>query len=267
MQKRDLRRVFAGDRIIIGMVHLGALPGAPAYESMAAVLERARRDAHALADGGVHGIMIENFGDAPFFPDRVPAETVAAVARLVAEVRRQTALPLGVNVLRNDARAALGIAAACDAQFIRVNVHTGSMLTDQGWVTGMAHETLRLREALRADVAILADVFVKHAVAPPGLTLADAARDSSERGLADALIVSGAATGMPTAATDVAAVRRAAPDVPVLIGSGLTVDNAHDLLRAADGAIIGSAFQHDGRAGRPVDPRRVAELMRTITSA
>jgi membrane complex biogenesis BtpA family protein len=183
---------------------------------------------------------------------------------LAREVRAAVDLPLGINVLRNDAAAALGIAAATGARFIRVNVHTGAMLTDQGWVTGRAADTLRLRRALGADVAIFADVLVKHAAPPAGLVAAAAARDTWERALADALIVTGGGTGEPTAEATVQEVRAAVPAAPLLIGSGLAPATVPRLLPLADGAIVGSALQRGGRAGEPVDGERVRALVAAV---
>jgi uncharacterized protein len=267
MQRLDLLRATGSARPIIGMVHLQPLPGAPEPADTTVLLEAACRDAETLTAGGVDAILIENYGDVPFFPDAVPAETVAAMTRAVLEVRRVTGLPLGVNVLRNDARSALAIAAATGASFIRVNVHSGAMLTDQGWVTGRAHETLRVRAQINAPVAILADVLVKHAVPPWGLDIESAARDCWERGRADALIVSGTATGAATQADQLAATRAAVPDAPLLIGSGLNEQNAAALLAHADGAIVGSALQARGRAGGGVELQRVVRLMEVIRSA
>jgi len=259
--------IFGVDRPIVGMVHLLPLPGAPRWGgSFDRVLDRALADAEALAEGGVHGVMVENFLDAPFFPARVPAETVAALAVVVREVVRTVTIPVGVNVLRNDALAAVGIACAAGARFVRVNVHTGAMLADQGWLVGEAHETLRLRARLGAEVAILADVLVKHAVPPPGLDVADAARDAFGRGLADGLIVSGAATGEEPDPARVLAVKAAVPEAPVWIGSGLTPANAVSLLAAADGAIVGSALMEGGIAGRRVDPARVRDFMASVAA-
>jgi membrane complex biogenesis BtpA family protein len=247
---------------IVGMVHLLPLPGAPRYGgSMQPVLDRALRDTQALAQGGVDGIVVENYGDAPFYPAAVPASTISALTLAVAEVRRAFALPVGVNVLRNDAAAALSIAAVTGAQFIRVNVHTGAMLTDQGWLTGQAHETLRLRPQLGGSVAIYADVLVKHAVPPAGLTIEAAARDAFLRGAADALIVSGTATGVATDIDDVRRVRHALPDAPIWIGSGVSAGNVGGLLEVADGVIVGSAFQQGGRAGAEVVTEQVRRLV------
>ena len=252
----------AAPRGIIGMIHLLPLPGSPRWGGkLDAAIDRALADARALARGGVDAVMVENFGDMPFFPDVVPAETIAALTVCAREVARETDLPLGINVLRNDARAALSIAAAVGAAFIRVNVHTGSMLTDQGWVDGRAHETLRVREALAPDVAILADVLVKHATPPRGVTLERAAMDAWSRGLADALIVSGAGTGEATSPEDVARVRGVIRDAPILVGSGVTPATVAALLGSADGAIVGTALERDGIPGGPVDIERVRVLV------
>src|SRR5438128_12186990 len=183
-------------RTIIGMVHLPPLPGSPRWDgSMARVVESALADARALVEGGVDAVLVENFGDAPFTPGRVEPATVAAMSVVAAEVRK--ALPrtnLGVNVLKNDARAALAVAAAVGASFIRVNVHTGAVLADQGIIHSDAYGTLRDRRMLAADVAIFADVQAKHAVPLAPVEIEHEARDLVHRGLADAIVVTGKAT-------------------------------------------------------------------------
>lgn len=228
------------------------------------VLDSAERDARLLEQGGVDAIMVENYGDTPFFPGRVPSETTAAMTAAVLAVRRSIGVPVGVNVLRNDAATALSICAATGASFIRVNVHTGAMLTDQGWIGGKAHETLRLRQRLGSNAAILADVFVKHATPPAGLTIEDAARDMWERGHADGLIVSGTGTGTPTSLADLERTKAAVPGALLLIGSGLTRDNALSLLRVADGAIVGTSLKRDGRAENEVSLERVRQLIDVV---
>lgn len=256
-----------GPKAVVGMVHLLPLPGSARWGgSMDQVLDRAALDAHALVEGGLQGVIVENYGDVPYFPGPVAAETVAAMATLATALRREVDVPLGVNVLRNDGPGALAVAVAAGAAFIRVNVHTGSMFTDQGLLHGGAHETLRLRAKLRVPVAVFADVFVKHATPPPGTRLEDAARDAHERGLADVLIVSGDSTGQPTDPATVTRVREAVPDVPIWIGSGATPETARLHLRTADGIIVGSALQEDGIAGRPVDPERVRRFMDAVSA-
>jgi membrane complex biogenesis BtpA family protein len=267
VERIELRTIFETPRPVIGMLHSPPLPGAPRWRApFDRVLDHVLADAHALHQAGVDALLLENFGDVPFHGDRVPPETIAGLAVLAREVHRTTPLPLGINVLRNDAAAALAIAAATGASFIRVNVHTGMMLTDQGPLAGRAAETLRLRASLGLPIAILADVLVKHATAPPGLSVADAARDTWYRGLADALIVTGTATGALTDVASIREVRHAVPSAPVLVGSGVNADSAAELLPEADGAIVGSAFEHGGRAGAGVEAERARRLVQQIRS-
>jgi membrane complex biogenesis BtpA family protein len=248
-------------RAVFGMVHLGALPGAPLFLSLDAVIEDALRDARAIAAGGCDGFVVENFGDRPFTRGRVEAETVAAMTRVIGEVAREVRLPFGVNVLRNDAQSALAIAATTGASFIRVNVHTGAMVTDQGIIEGDAYATLRRRAALAPHVLLFADHLVKHAAPLANVDPLQAAKDLRLRGLADALIVTGAETG---AAADPArlAMLREAVDAPLIVGSGLTAENARQFADA-DGAIAGTSLKRDGH----VDPSRVEALVRAFKRA
>jgi membrane complex biogenesis BtpA family protein len=252
--------------LFVGVVHLLPTPGAPRSDgSLARVISRACEDAQALAGNGCDAILVENFGDAPFFPGAVPPETVAAItlcASAVIGVAR--GLPVGVNVLRNDARAALGICAATGASFLRVNVHAGAAASDQGLLEGRAHETLRERARLAPQVAILADAHVKHATPLGSESLAQAVRELCARALADAVIVSGTATGVAPSAADLREAREAAGTTPVLVGSGLTAENAAELLRFADGAIVGTALERDGRTGEPVEAARVARIRKAL---
>ncbi|HVE71776.1 MAG TPA: BtpA/SgcQ family protein [Thermoanaerobaculia bacterium] len=244
-------------RALFGMVHLGPLPGAPLFASLDEVLEFALHDAHAIAEGGCDGMVIENFGDRPFTRGRVEAETVAAMTRVIAEISREVTLPIGVNVLRNDALSALAIASATGAAFIRVNIHTGAAVTDQGIIEGDAYATLRKRAALAPDVLIFADHLVKHAT-PMGEA---SAKDLRLRGLADAIIVTGSETG---AAADPERLRelRREVDAPLLVGSGLTAENAGQF-SDADGAIAGTSLKTDGR----VDREKVSALVRAWKAA
>ncbi|HJQ78054.1 MAG TPA: BtpA/SgcQ family protein [Acidimicrobiia bacterium] len=238
------------------MVHLLPLPGSPRSGSMAEVISAAASDAAILLDAGFPALMVENFGDSPFYPDQVPAETIAAMAVAVRQVIDAGA-PVGVNVLRNDAISALGIAAATGASFVRVNVLTGTMYTDQGPITGRAAEVQRARARLAPDVEVWADVMVKHAVPPAGLEPAQAALDTVERGLADAVVVSGPGTGVEVDLDEAGAISRAVPDgVRVVIGSGASVENLDRLLSVADTVIVGSSIKFDGRADNRPDPLR-----------
>jgi uncharacterized protein len=252
-------------RLLIGVVHLRPLPGAPGWRgNLESVVQAAVKDASAYERGGAHALSLENFGDIPFTKNSVGPETVAAMAAAGRAIRAAVRIPIGFNVLRNDPRAGLALCAACGGGFIRVNVHTGAMITDQGVIEGNAYETLRYRERICPQALIFADVHVKHAV-PLGPQLIEiAARDTLERGLADALIISGVGTGAAAAVSDVERVRRACPAARILLGSGVTVANVRDYLPDADGFIVGSSLKREGRVHQPVDARRVAALARRI---
>lgn len=246
---------------LIGVIHLPPLPGAPRFAgSMRAVRDRTLRDAEALAAAGFDAVIVENFGDAPFYRGPVPPETVAAITLAADDAMRASGLPLGVNVLRNDGASALAVAAAVGARFVRVNVLSGARVTDQGVIESDAARLLRLRASLGAnDVGIAADVDVKHS-APLGAPRADAIEEEAaelhERALASALIVTGARTGGAADAEVCARVRAAVPDAPLWIGSGVTTDSLARWLSVVDGVIVGSALRADGRAGGPIDPAR-----------
>ena len=252
-----------GAKEIIGVVHLLPLPGSPGWKGdLDSVVEHALRDTEALARGGIDAVIFENFGDVPFLRGPVPPETVAAMAVVIESVANNVEVPFGVNVLRNDPVAALGLAYATGGEFIRVNVHTGVMVTDQGIIEGRAEDTVRRRSALEAPVKLLADVLVKHAVPLGEQDIRDAAKAAVYRGLADALIVTGAFTGEEADIADVKAVKEVVPEgTPVLVGSGVTEANIGDYLEWADGVIVGTSLKRGGVVSNPVDVERVARLV------
>ena len=263
--KEELKLLFGTDKYVIGMVHLISLPGSPRWAGqMAEVLKHAVGDAQALEAGGIDGLIVENFGDAPFSKGRAEAHTVSAMTLAVEAVRSAVDVPTGVNVLRNDSKSALAIASTTGAEFIRVNVHTGAMLTDQGMIEGHAHETLRYRKELGTSTKIFADVLVKHAAPLGSQTLEQAARDTVHRGLADAIIVTGAETGQPADKDDVLRAKGAVPDFPVLVGSGVHEGNVAQLLATADGVIVGTSLKEGGVTTNPVDKAKVAAFVALV---
>jgi len=216
-------------------------------------------DARALAAAGFDLAMIENFGDRPFFRGRVPAITVGAMTACALAARQACPnLPIGINVLRNDADAALAIAAVTGAEVIRVNVHTGARVTDQGVVEGEAAETVRMRRALGARVAIWADVDVKHSAPLARREPESEARDLVSRAMADAVLVTGEGTGQAVDLAKLAAVRAATRGVPLLVASGATQTDLGALSELSNGVIVGSALRANGTAGGPIDPSRAA---------
>ncbi len=258
------RNLFTSVFPIIGCVHLGPLPGSPRFDNqLSTVFEKALGDASALAEGGVDGLIIENFNDNPFYRSQVPPETVASMAVIADRIKTVHNLPTGINVLRNDANSALGIAAATHADFIRVNIHMHAMVTDQGIIEGRSFETLRTRSRICPGVLIFADVNVKHATPLAEPDVGQWVEDLTKRGMADALIVSGSGTGKAADLSELEAVRHHT-DGPILIGSGTNPTNIRSYAEIADGAIVGSYLKYDGIVSNPVDPDRTKDLIRGL---
>ena len=260
--------IFTGGaaKSLIGVIHLRPLPGSPRWDGdFGAVVAAARLDAAAYREGGADAVIVENFGDVPFGKGTVSSATIAAMsAASVAVCGELRGLPLGFNVLRNDAATGLALCAVHGGSFIRVNVHTGAMVTDQGIVEGAAHETLRQRAALCPQTRIFADVHVKHARPLADFSIEETARDTVERGLADALIVTGVSTGKSADPSDLSRVRRACPEATIFLGSGVSVDTLEPYLKLADGFIVGTSLKRDGLVSNPVDASRVAALRKAL---
>jgi uncharacterized protein len=239
---------------LIGVIHLRPLPGSPRFDGdLQAIVDGAIHDALILSEAGFEGVILENFGDAPFLPGAVSPVTTAVMTSCALSVR--TAAPtvsLGVNILRNDAEAALAVAIGSGADFIRINIHTGARLTDQGIIEGAAHRTLRLRRELGAErIRLLCDVEVKHSAPLAPRALGEEAEDLAARGLADAVLVTGPGTGRGVVLRDLEEVL-AAVRIPVLVASGVTPDTLVEV-RRAHGVIVGSFLRASGRAGDPID--------------
>jgi len=255
---RVFQETFGAAKPILGVVHLKALPGAPNYAgSLDEIVADAIRDSRTLAEGGVHALILENFHDYPFYPETTEPETIAAMTLAGKAVRDEVDLPLGVQVLRNSWKSSLAIAYVLGARFIRLNILTDAMVADQGLIQGAAHLALRYRRSLGASsVKIFADLYSKHAAPLARRPAAVVVRDMVQRGLADAVIVSGEESSDPPAQAQLQEVKQAAPDVPVIIGSGTTHTNA-GLLRFADGTIFGYGAHKDLDFNAPVDLQSV----------
>ncbi len=265
MRTQGFDKVFGPGKVAIGVIHLAPLPGSPGYGGdMEGVIGRAAREGAAMEKAGFGGLIVENYGDVPFHSGEVGPETVAAMALAVEGVRAAVGLPVGVNVLRNDARAALAVAGVCGAAFVRVNVLVGAMVTSDGIVEGRPAEVVRLRDVLAPGCLLLADVMVKHARPLGAATVEEEALDAAERGLADCVIVTGGRTGRPPEVAEVMEAREALAGavrrVPVLVGSGATPENLEELLGVSDGVIVGTYMRKGGVAGAELDPERLAEM-------
>lgn len=261
----NLKQIFNTDRPIIGVVHLLPLPTSARWGgSLNVIVERAEQEAVALISGGVDGIIVENFFDAPFPKSRVDPAVVSAMTTIVTRLQELVSVPIGINVLRNDSLSAMAIASCTGSAFIRVNVLSGVMATDQGLIEGCAHELLRYRRELGSDVKIMADVLVKHAQPLSASDLNYAVRETIERGLADAVILSGLATGDPPSLEDLKLAKAAAGDIPTLIGSGANFKNISSLIQFADGAIVSSSLKRQGKIENSIDPIRVSQFVEAM---
>ncbi|MBX0330674.1 BtpA/SgcQ family protein [Oscillochloris sp. ZM17-4] len=262
----DLGAVFATPKPVIGMVHCWPLPGAPGYSGygMDTIIERAVADAYALAEGGCHGLIVENMWDIPFRAGpHIQPESIAAQAVVAHAVRQAVPqLPLGINLVHNGGVALLGIAIAAGASFIRVCMFTGAGVWDAGsWDEGCAADLLRRRKELHAEhIKIFADVDKKHSVRFPGIDLATHMEWTNFFG-ADAMIISGRMTGDAPDLAKVRSARSLAGDTPILLGSGTDVGNIAAFMEVADGVIVGSSIKEGGEIANPVDVERVRRFV------
>lgn len=256
--------MFGIPKPIIGMLHVPSLPGSPNYKGdWKSISSFVLKDAESLQKGGVNALLIENYGDLPFFPERVQEETVAHLAVLARAVKKKFALSLGINVLRNDAISALAIAKAAGADFIRVNILTGARLTDQGIIQGKAHEVIRFRKQIDAEhVKVFADISVKYSSSLSERTLEAEVEETVHRSGADGLIVSGAGTGKPVDKNRLETVKKIAGGYPVWVGSGVSEENIDALSPFADGFIVGSSLKPSLEA--PIEEKRVKELVERL---
>lgn len=249
------------------MVHVGALPGTPLSILPVSELTRiAINETLIYAEEGVDAVMLENMHDRPYLNRKVGPEVVASMARICAEVRKVTTLPLGLQVLAGANKEALAIAHACDFDFIRAEGFVFGHLADEGWMDSDAGELLRYQKSIGAEkVQIFTDIKKKHAshVITEDVSLAETAK-AAEFFLSDGLIVTGSATGIPAKLEDVRVVKQNTT-LPVIIGSGINTDNIGIFWDSADGFIVGSSLKNGGNWENGVDRKRVREFIKQIT--
>jgi len=261
------RERFGSSRALIGMIHVGALPGTPsAHESIEAIAQRAAREARMYHEAGFTAVAIENMHDRPYLRGSVGPEITAAMAVIGREVKRACALPLGIQILAGANREALAAAHACGADFVRVEGFVFAHVADEGIIQSCAGELLRYRRAIGAErVLVFADIKKKHSAhaITADVSIAETAH-AAELFLADGLIVTGTATGVETSPQDVAAAAGAA-GLPILVGSGLTAANI-SRFSAAHGFIVGTSMKQDGRWELALDRDRVDAMARAFTA-
>jgi membrane complex biogenesis BtpA family protein len=264
-----LTELFTSAKPLIGTIHCLAFPGSPRYrgESMKSIIQHAVEEARAYDEGGMNGIIVENSWDLPFLrPEDIWYETVATMSVVADSVREATSLPIGINVLANAGEAAIAVAKASRASFIRVNQWVNAYVSNEGIVQGNSARILRYRSMLQAqEVAIFADVHVKHGA---HAIVADRPVEEQARDVeffdADVAIATGNHTGDATPIEEIENIRRGT-HLPVLVGSGLSVGNAFDLMEKADGAIVGTSLKENGEWWGRVSVDRVRALVREVS--
>lgn len=253
-------------KVIVGMVHLRALPGTPRHSlPMREISRLAAAEARQLRDAGIDAILVENMHDVPYLRRAVGPEITAGVTAALCAVRESVDCPLGVQILAGANCEALAAALAADAQFIRCEGFVFGHVADEGWIESDAGALLRLRKALNAEhMAVWADVKKKHSshAITADVSLAETVHAAEFFG-ADAVIITGRTTGDPTAVGELEEARRATR-LPVIVGSGTTPDTLRTQWHVADGFIIGSWLKRDGHWANELDSQRISAMMRVV---
>ncbi|AFL51023.1 membrane complex biogenesis BtpA family protein [Sinorhizobium fredii] len=259
-----IREIFGTDKVLIGMIHCPAFPGAPRYRgaAMSEIYDTCMRDAAALIEGGMHGLIVENHGDIPFSkPEDIGHETAAFMSVVTDRIASAVGVPLGINVLANAPIPAFAIAMAGGAKFIRVNQWANAYVANEGFMEGRAPEAMRYRSLLRAEhIKVFADSHVKHG---SHAIVADRSIEELTRDLAffnaDVVIATGQRTGNAASIGEIEEIG-SATHLPLLVGSGVTKDNVVEILRRTNGVIVASSLKHCGVWWKPVDIDRVRAL-------
>lgn len=262
-----ITELFDTEKAIVGMIHVGALPGTPyASQSVPDIIRQALDEARLLADTGFDAILIENMHDRPYLRQHVGPEIVSGMTAVLDAIHQTVELPLGIQILGGANRQALAVALAGDATFIRAENFAYAHIADEGLMPDAdAGPLLRYRRELGAEhIRIFADVKKKHSshAITADVDIAEAARTAAFFG-ADGIVVTGIATGEPTAIADVREVSTAV-ELPVAIGSGITPQNLPDLWEYTDVFIVGSYIKQEGQWHNPPDPDRINTLMNAI---
>ncbi len=260
-----IKKTFGTYKPIIAMCHLQAMPGDPYYnknDGMDWVVEMARKDLHALQDGGVDAVMFSNEFSLPYLT-KVPTGTTAAMARVIGELRNEIKIPYGVNVLW-DPIASIDLAAAVGASFIR-EIMTGVYASDFGlWDTNVG-ETVRHKSTMSVnDLKLLFNIVPEAARYLADRDIESIAKSTVFNNRPDVLCVSGLTAGTETDTQTLIKVKKAVPDTAVFCNTGCREDNIDAQLSVADGAVVGTTFKFDGKFENTVDQARVKSFMNKV---
>ena len=255
-------KLFKNKKPIIGMVHLPPLPGSPLYDGthLSSIIEYSEAEASKLVDGGVDGVLIENLNDVPFSKSSISNEGYLFFKEIVRNIVKSFSVPVGVNVLRNGCVYAARISYETGATFIRANILIGESITPAGRIEGAARELFTYLKNIDRKIFVLGDILSKHSMPIYPNEIYSAVLETSERGLADILLVTGMRTGSPP---DIKLVYKASQlsDKPIFVGSGVNIHNFRKYLLLSDGAIVGTYFKKDGLTKNPINKERVEQFI------
>jgi uncharacterized protein len=263
-----MKNLLKTRKTIIGMIHVDPLPGTPRFKNdLSVIISKAKSEALIYKEAGIDMIGIENMHDVPYLKQHAGPEIVASMAIVGYEVKNATGLPCGIQILAGANKEALGTALAAGLDFIRVEGFVFAHVADEGFIDGCAGELLRYRRQMGADkILIFTDIKKKHSShsITDDVTIEETAH-AAEFFLSDGLIVTGVATGKPADLEELKRVKNTV-HIPVLVGSGVTLENVESYLEIADSLIVGSYFKEDGHWSRGVDFQRVKMFMDKIKS-
>ncbi len=255
----NFQRVFGSTKPVIGMVHIGALPGTPLYDPQLDLVAAARKELLALQEAGFDAVMFGNENDRPY-EFNVDTASTATMAAIIGQLKPDIKVAFGVNVLW-DPLATIALGVATGADFVR-EIFTGVYASDMGPWTTDAGKAMRYRDRLgRRDMAMLYNVSAEFAHSLDQRSLPDRARSAVFSSIPDAILVSGQITGEAAAMSDLSAVKAALPDTPVLANTGVKHDTVSDVLSIADGCVVGSSLKVDGDTWNTIDPERARHFM------
>lgn len=268
MTSANYERIFGKTKPVIAMVHLGALPGSPLYDTQRGVdglVDGARRDLEALQAAGFDAVMFGNENDRPY-ELKVDSASAATLAYVIGRLAGEIKGPFGINLLW-DPEASIAVATATGASFVR-EIFTGTYASDMGIWSPDVGAAMRYRDRLgRRDLALMFNVSAEFAYSLDRRSVADRARSAVFSSIPDAILVSGPITGEAARMDDLEETKRVLPDTPVLANTGVKHATVADVLAVADGIIVGSALKVDGDTWNPIDPDRASEFMRLARAA
>lgn len=259
-------KIFGTAKPIIGVIHLPPLPGSPLYKSnnkISQIVNYALIEADKYFSAGFDAVIVENYGDKPYEPRCSRVETIASMTVIVRSIVEEYGRPVGVSLLRNSGPEAMAIASAAEASFIRVNALGEVMVSPEGILQPVARKIVEIREIFGSHVKIMADVFCKHATPLHGMDMIDVARDLIERCMADAIILTGKRTGEPPDIEQLLRTKKII-NVPLIVGSGISIENILDYWEHADGFIVGTSLKTGSKTENPVDEHKACEFAEKV---